>query len=177
MVTNPIRGKYVKLKSADEEDAVFTLEIRKDPVITKYLPKLNNTVEQQIEWLKSVRNKPDDYFFVVSTIAGERIGTIGVYNIKDDECEGGRLALIGNAFENAETSLLMYDFVFDKLKLKKVTGYIMADNKRAARFNRMLGCEIGKPREDEKLGVICDTLLTNDLFTPAKAKVQSIIYK
>ena len=49
MVTEDIIGKYVMLSSATEEDAPFALAIRQDPNMTKFLPRLNISVEQQIE--------------------------------------------------------------------------------------------------------------------------------
>ena len=35
-----IEGKYVNLRSVEEQDAEFTLSLRQDPQLTKYLPKL-----------------------------------------------------------------------------------------------------------------------------------------
>ena len=76
-IEETIKGKYVTLKSANIEDAEFSLELRQNPALTKYLPKLDVTIEQQKNWILDQRNKNDDYFFVVINNKNERI--IGIY--------------------------------------------------------------------------------------------------
>ena len=92
-----LEGRYVDLRSVDENDAEFTLKIRQDPEFTKFLPKIENTLEQQKNWIRYQRNKEGDYFFVVQNKAGERIGTIGLFDVTDVQCEGGRVAVGGSA--------------------------------------------------------------------------------
>lgn len=84
-----IEGRYVDLRSVEEGDAEFTLEIRQDPEFTRFLPRIENTLEQQKNWIQHQRNKEGDYFFVVQNKAGERIGTIGLFDVTDIQCEGG----------------------------------------------------------------------------------------
>ncbi len=177
MIVKPIVGKYVILKSPTVEDAEFTLKLRQDPQICKYLPCINSTVEKQKEWIDNNRKKEDDYFFVVWTISGNRIGTISVYDITENSGEGGRLALIGTVEENVEATLLLYDFCFNNLQLKSVTGYVMSENKRAIRFNVMMGVTIGEPICDEEKGRICKTNIDAEGFLNARKKLEKILYK
>ena len=66
MVYNGIlEGKYVNLRSVEEKDAEFTLSLRQDPILTKYLPKLDITLEQQINWIRKQRVKEGDFYFLV----------------------------------------------------------------------------------------------------------------
>ena len=46
-----LEGKYVNLRPVEEEDSEFILSIRNDSSISKYLPKLNITVDQQKSWI------------------------------------------------------------------------------------------------------------------------------
>ena len=172
-----IEGKYVYLKSATIEDAEFTLSLRRNPILTKYLPKLEITLEQQKLWLESQRDKEGDYFFVVWTTDNIPIGTVSIYEIQGDSSESGRLALIGDPLQNIEASLLLFRFAFDILGLKKVTGYIVDGNKRADRFNKQFGCETGEPEYNEKGELIRRTLITNDSFHQAEKKLQKLLYR
>ena len=175
MITEPIVGKYVILKIAEVSDAEFTLQLRNDPKLTKYIPKIQNTIEQQRAWIQSSRAREDEYFFVVWTVDGERIGTISIYNIHGKIAEGGRMVLKGNGVENFEASLLLNDFCFEVLGLSKITGVVLADNKRAIRFNKKLGSVICVPEKDDKLGMICRTYITRELFVKAKIELCKLL--
>ena len=170
-----IDGKYVYLKSADVDDADFTLSLRKDPSLTRYLPKLDITVEQQKRWIETQRSKEGDYFFVVRRKDHTPIGTVSIYNVNGDTSESGRLALIGNAIENTEAALLLFCFAFDILHLKTVTGYTIDGNKRADRFNRQYGCVAAEPEMDENGEMIRRTVLTAEAFHEAELKLKKII--
>jgi RimJ/RimL family protein N-acetyltransferase len=136
---NGIEGRFVTLKSVTIEDAEFTLEIRQDSEISKYLPRINNTLQQQINWINKQRSKSNDYFFVVWDKHDNRIGTISIYDIESEYAEGGRLTMRGNAFQCIEAQLLCFRFAFVELKLNYVVSYIFVDNERALRFNKQFG--------------------------------------
>lgn len=65
-----MQGQFVYLKSATSDDAEFTLALRQNPALTKYLPKLDITLEQQKNWINIQREKAGDYFFVVRNKIG-----------------------------------------------------------------------------------------------------------
>lgn len=172
-----IEGKYVYLKSATVDDAEFTLSLRQNPTLTRYLPKLDISIEQQKSWIVAQREKEGDYFFVAKTYGNIPIGTVSLYEIQGDTSKSGRLALTGDPLQNTEAALLLFRFAFDILRLKKVTGYIVDGNKRADRFNKQFGCVTGEPEYDEKGGVIRRTQITNDSFQQAKKRLQKLLYR
>lgn len=176
MITEPIVGKYVILKIAEVSDAEFTLQLRTDPKLTKYIPKIQNTIEQQRAWIQSSRARDDEYFFVVWTVDGERIGTISVFNIRGTLAEGGRLVLIGNGLENFEAAMLLSDFSFNELGLSKITGFIFPENKRSIRFNKKMGNVVGPPEKDDKLGMICKSYTTRELYVEARKELCKLLY-
>ena len=178
-----LEGKYVDLKSCTEEDAEFTLAIRNDPKFIRFLPKINNTVEQQKAWIRHQRQKPGDYFFVVWDKKGNRIGTIGVYDIVEDHAEAGRVINLGEFFQAIEASLLLSHFEFNVLNLKQIYAYIYADNKRAIRYNKLLGGVISEPYNDEKGQIkgdndkkIVSCIFLKDNFNEVNQKLISILY-
>lgn len=178
MVYNDVlEGKYVNLRSVEEKDAAFTLSLRQDPILTKYLPKLDITIEQQISWIRKQRNQEGDYYFVVENKKGEKIGVIGVYDVNGDCAETGRIAMIGNAFESIEAQLLSFDFAFDILKLEKTVNYVMADNIHALRFSQMFGSQSSEPFEDSNGNMRIDGVITKGSYLKSKDKIIKMLYR
>lgn len=172
-----IEGRYVNLRSVEERDAEFTLSLRQDPNLTKYLPKLDITLEQQIIWIRKQRNQEGDYYFVVENKKGEKIGVIGVYNVDGDCAETGRIAMIGNAFESIEAQLLSFDFAFVILKLEKTVNYVMADNIHALRFSQMFGSQSSEPFEDSDGNMRIDGVITKASYLKSKDKIIKMLYR
>lgn len=170
-------GKYVNLRSVEERDAEFTLALRQDPNLTKYLPKLNITLEQQLAWIRKQRAQKGDYYFVVENKNGVRIGVIGVYDIEGDCAETGRIAMIGNAFESIEAQLLSFDFAFDILKLEKTVNYVMADNIHALKFSQLFGSKSSEPFKDEDGNMRIDGIITKASYLMSKEKIIKMLYR
>lgn len=145
-----LEGKYVNLRSVTEDDAEFILEIRNNPQISKYLPPLNVTVEQQRQWISKQRSDKDSYYFILETPTGVPIGTLGVYDINEDHGECGRSCCIGEPFAPVEASALLTDFVFNTLKLSYTTIWVYEGNKSVIALNQSYGYEWVERKIDEK---------------------------
>lgn len=177
-VTEPIKGRYVDLKSCTEEDAEFTRAIRKDPEFVKFLPAIDNTVEHQKAWIRSQREKEGDYFFVVWDKEGNRIGTISIYDVNGDHAESGRLAIKGNnAFQGIEAQILSFRFAFGVLGLECIDGFIFADNERAIRFNKQFAGRHYPPETDENGRTIIRIENWREDFEKVDKKLSSILYR
>lgn len=178
MVYNGIlEGKYVNLRSVEEKDAEFTLSLRQDPILTKYLPKLDITLEQQISWIRKQRNLEGDYYFLIESKDGKNIGVIGVYDVKNDCAETGRIAVVGSSFESIEAQLLSFDFAFDVLKLEKTVNYVMADNAHALRFSQLFGSSSSEPYMDKDGHVRIDGVITKEAFFRSRNKIVKMLYR
>lgn len=177
-VAEPIEGRYVDLRSCTEDDAEFTRAIRKDPEFVKYLPAIDNTVEQQKAWIRSQREKEGDYFFVVWDKEGNRIGTISIYDVNGDHAESGRLAIKGdNAFQGIEAQILSFRFAFGVLGLECIDGFIFADNERAIRFNKQFAGRHYPPETDENGRTIIRIENWREDFEKVDKKLSSILYR
>ena len=172
-----IRGDLVELKAATVEDAEFTLSIRQDPAITKYLPKLDITIEDQRKWILRQREKEGDYFFVIWNKAGKRIGTWGIYDIKGKTGEGGRLASYGDAFQKIESGMLISYFQFEILKLEKVVGWVYADNRPVVKWIKWFGADLGMPEKNEEGAMIRKMVQNRDKAKCAREKIEEIMKK
>ena len=100
-----LEGRFVNLRPVTKEDAEFILGIRNNPEISKYLPSLNVTVDQQQSWIDKQRNDINSYYFIIEDKTKMRIGTISVYNIIENHAEVGRFCSFGNSIQN---SCLLY---------------------------------------------------------------------
>ena len=112
-----LKGTSVNLRSVNESDAEFILNVRNDPKVSKYLPPLNISLDQQRQWITKQRADKDSYYFLLETPRGEPIGTLGVYNIIDNHAESGRSCCIGEPYQSVEASTLLTDFVYKTLNL------------------------------------------------------------
>lgn len=171
-----LKGKFVELKAATVDDAEFTLSIRQDPEMTKYLPPLNITLEQQRNWINNQRNKEGDYFFVVWSLkTGKRIGTISIYDINNGIGEGGRLALYGEVHEKVEAGILISNFEFNILKLDRVTAWVYYDNLPAKQWNKQFGAVFSEPYVHSDGLKICDVIIEPKNAEIATAKLRKIL--
>ena len=171
-----IVGKYVTLRSAALEDAEFTLAIRQDKWITRYLPYLDITLEQQISWIESQRKKERDYFFVVWNKKEERVGTIGIYNITTYRAEVGRQATIKRLpFEAVEAVLLTCQFGFEKLGLKETYGHIFPENKTSLRMAKFNGGSIQKDLVPFDGKMACKVITPRESFYEHKAQIVELL--
>lgn len=172
-----IEGRFVDLKSVTVEDAEFTRNIRLDPDFAKFFPPLNNTIEQQRQWIENHKTKKDDYFFVVWDKSGNRIGTISVYDIVGTCCESGRLAIKGNAFQSTEAQMLIFKFAFENLGMDTVLGYIFADNERAIRFNKQFGCVLDEPEMHDNGHMMVKVTYTKEAVEKATERIKKVMYR
>lgn len=139
-----IKGKYVSLRSVEESDAEFILSVRNDPRISKYLPPLNITVEQQKQWIIRQRADDDSYYFLMLLPNGEPIGSISVYDIVGNTAETGRFCSLGDPASNIEAAILLTDFCFDELNLNSIHIWVYEGNKSVLKLNEGLGYEWGE---------------------------------
>ena len=143
-----IEGKYVDLNYVTVEDAAIVLELRQDPELTKYLPRLDITEEEQKEWISKQQLRDGDYYFSIVRKNGEKIGLIRVYDIKDGEGETGSFLSRGTIIETREAKLLFDEFLFITLGLKKIRNTCRKDNESILNFSESFGVKwVGEKKD------------------------------
>lgn len=173
-----IEGRFVDLRSADLDDAEFTLALRMDPEIAKFFPKFEGNLQTQKNWLRQQREKEGDYFFIVSDKENNRIGTIGIYDIKGDRAEGGRIIVKETyPLQAIEAQLLLDKFAFYDLGIKIITGFIYADNQRALRFNKMFAPVFSEPEKDATGRMIIRTEGSKESFEKVRPRLEKFLYR
>ena len=122
-----IRGKFITLRSIEEDDAEFSYAIRSAEGNRETVGQLAPSIEAQREYIARQRERDGDYYFVILNNDGERVGLIGIYDIVDDIGEIGRL-VCNSAVESLEAQILIDDFAIDVLGLKRSCCVIYMKN-------------------------------------------------
>lgn len=144
-----IEGKFVNLRAVNPEDAEFILKIRNDEGISKYLPPLNVTIEQQQGWINKQRSDTDSYYFIFEDKTGTSLGTISVYNIEDNHAEVGRFCSFGDSVQNMEAAYLFDVFIFNDLSISYLDIWVYKNNRPVVMLNQGLGCKWDGEKIDE----------------------------
>lgn len=171
-----IIGLTVTMESVTEKDAEVTYYMRMDKEKTKYIHKIDGTVEDQKKYIHLQNKKPGDYLFLVRNLDGEPIGMRGIYNIKGNEAESGRTIGYGNPYENMEALLLGFDFAFDILGVNILNMDAMEENKSIRSIQKKIGAERVRDVYDEELGTtMVYSILRKDVYKKKRLELMKMI--
>ena len=53
VINGKLSGTTVDLRPADAGDAEFTIKLRQDPVITRFLPRVEHSITDHIAWINT----------------------------------------------------------------------------------------------------------------------------
>jgi RimJ/RimL family protein N-acetyltransferase len=85
---NGLKSKTVHLRYAETEDAEFIYSLRVNDTLNQHISKVSGTVETQANWLTEYKKREKDgkeyYFIIIRNDTNEKIGTVRVYGITDD---------------------------------------------------------------------------------------------
>lgn len=134
----------VRLRPVKTADAGFIVALRNSPHVLGKMGNAAQTVEEQEDWIRNYYNKEDDYYFIVESISGVPLGTVGIYGIDWDNgsTEYGRLALIKESFAALPSAVLCIDIAFDYLQMKKIEIFVFSDNKHVLSFDKRCGFKV-----------------------------------
>lgn len=123
-----IHGMFVDLRSISLDDAEFSYNIRADKQNRDTVGQLAPSLDAQKDFIRWQMQEPNDYYFVVLNKKGERIGLVGIYDIRGDIGEFGREVNIGEPAEIMEVGIVLATFCINVLHLKKISYVIYANN-------------------------------------------------
>lgn len=150
----PCNGKYITIRSVKFEDAEFTSALRSDKKKCEHIHNVDATIEGQIKWINYQQNKANDYYFLIQSLTGDKLGTIALYNFFDDECELGRWVSYGNALQNLESVVLLHDIAFDSFNMNAVFTCTNITNAKVISFWKHFGSD--KNYVEEQLDFIAN---------------------
>lgn len=147
-----INGKNTQLRTAELKDAEFILQLRTQSDKTQFLSQVENDLAKQQAWLQAYKQKEQDgqeYYFVIETHAGEKLGLVRVYDLQPYSFCWGSWLIKDSAPKTTaiESALLIYEFGFGQLGYKKAHFDVRKGNERVIAFHQRFGAQI--VNEDE----------------------------
>jgi RimJ/RimL family protein N-acetyltransferase len=137
-----MRGAAFYLRPVTIDDAEFIVSLRSDENLTRFLPPLTGSVEDQIRWLDSYFQKEGDFYFVICATRDDAPhGLISIYNqnTERNEAEWGRWLVRTGSLAAPESVLLLTKVGFDVLGLKRLYCRSIVDNKGVVSFHQGYG--------------------------------------
>jgi RimJ/RimL family protein N-acetyltransferase len=137
-----IKGVRFRLRPVAISDVNFILELRCNPVLSKFLHKTSSDIQLQINWIEEYFNRAGDYYFIVEDIINfSQVGLIALYDIDESRENGewGRWIIKPESFAAIECAWLIYEFAFEELMKKKVCCRTVALNEPVVSFHDSCG--------------------------------------
>ena len=148
-----LQGYGIKLHRLTEDKIELVRCWRNHPKIQQYMDYREYiTPEQQKQWFAKINND-QNYFFIVE-MDGKDVGLVDIKDINDGCGESG-IFLWDDAIYGKKVSyrslLLLHDFAFEKLGLRKLYSHILNDNIRSQRCYTSLGFVLYDGEQDNVL--------------------------
>lgn len=158
-----VRGKYVKLRLVELEDAQFIVSLRNYAKSQKFLSSTSTSIEAQEQWMRDykLREKQGiEFYYMIQLHDDTLVGLIRLYDLKADIFSGGSW-IIAPGYPHhiaVETVLLLYDLCFDQLGYEKILLQVVKENQSVIRFHKRFGAIVD--HEDEKCVYLINTYQT-----------------
>ena len=139
-----VRGKSIFLREVSIEDAEFIVNLRNDPVKSKYISYTSSDINNQKEFIINYNKSINDFYFIICDWKFNPLGTIRIYDIIDESFCWGSWIISDNAPLNTaiESALLIYDFGFYALHYSSSHFDVKKENKRVLQFHQRFGAII-----------------------------------
>lgn len=128
-----------------EEDVDYVLSLRTNKHLTRFIHQTNNDRDNQIEWIRryKLREREGREYYFIYLLNGKPVGLNRIYNIF--EYYGTIGSWICSPDNESETSLktylLMFDLLFDYIKLDITLFDVRKNNKHVWKLHKMLGAQ------------------------------------
>ena len=153
ILSHPLEGKNIILRSIEETDAEFILQIRLDPRLSQFIGQTDPSIDKQRQWIAGSREAQDDYTMLIQSVDSKSFGTIAIYDINKEQkrAEWGRWVIDPDApfYVAFESAILMYHFAFYTLDLSELYFGVQAPNKKVINFHKNFGAEVTSENDKE----------------------------
>jgi len=131
------------VRLVNEADARFIIELRTRPEVGDFLHSTSNNIDGQKDWIRNYKKREQigsEYYFVYEK-NGIPFGVNRVYNISNGEGTTGSwiCAKNTNPIDTLATVVLLYDIVFNEIKLTKAFFNSNKNNNSALKVNHAIG--------------------------------------
>ena len=169
-----IEGKSVTLRPITVDDAEFILDLRqREDIACFFLNRIDITVEQEREWIRKSKVS-GDYNFAICDKMGESIGLIALCNVEAQCAESGRFMSLGNAVQNIEACMLLYDFAFEKIGVNAIENVVVSHNGKVKGMHEKFGFVFNE--KTEKCGVsVYHGILKRNAYIKQRHKISTLV--
>jgi RimJ/RimL family protein N-acetyltransferase len=140
-----LAGAGFALRPVTEADAAFIVQLRTDPVLSRFVNDTPADPAVQVEWIRRYFERPGDYGFIVENVfTGAAEGTISIYNqdTERNEAEWGRWILRAGSLGASESVALVYRIAFVRLGLSSLDSHTIVENHHVMNFHASCGLEL-----------------------------------
>ena len=163
-----------------EDDAAFIVQLRTDPILSRFLHATDSSVEKQKEWIHSYKEREsrgEDYYFIFFK-DNKPVGLNRIYSIHGTTFTTGSWLFSPEApFEcSIAASIMIRDLAFEEMGFELEDGYdgVHVDNKQVYKFNKLIGLkETGRYKSPD--GEFICMQLTKDDYENNKVKLLKYI--
>ena len=149
MIYLPSDFKYkdfgLEVRLVDERDVDYILSLRTNKHLTRFIHQTDNDREKQIEWIRSykLREREGREYYFIYILNGKPVGVNRIYNIFEYYGTiGSWICNPGNETEvSLATYILMFDLMFDHIKLDITLFDVRKVNKHVWKLHKMLGAQ------------------------------------
>lgn len=140
-----LAGRRVELRPLSKSDIPHLMRWINDPEIRNFIannfPKMEASEEA---WLDHLSKSDTDIILAIVTKKGKFIGTMGIHGIKWVDRTATTGALIGEKEYwgkgyGSEAKLLLLNYAFNTLGLRKICSSVIAFNKRSYNYSAKVG--------------------------------------
>ncbi len=147
-----LEGKTINLRTVESNDAEFIYEMRNNVHKTKYLSTVHGTVQDQIDWIVSYKEREKEqkeFYFLIESKEGEKLGLVRVYDLRDNSfCWGSWLIKEGSPKTTAiESAMQIYEFGFYNLGFRHSHFDVRKENIKVIKFHQRFGAKIVNENE------------------------------
>lgn len=171
-----LSGKMVNLRPVQKSDIPHFTRWINDPKVRHYLSTtMPLTEKQEEEWFEGLGKDESKIDLIIETKDGKPIGLMGIHKIDWRSGVGTTGALIGEKEYwgqgyGTDAKMVLLDYAFNTLGLRKICSGAMAFNKRSIRYSLHCGYKVegrlrrhtfrnGKFQDQIVLGVFRDEWL------------------
>ena len=138
-------GHKLVLREVEADDAAYILSLRLDPKKGAHLSPVDDDVAKQAAWIERYKQGTGQAYFIICRKeghdgAGERIGTVRLYNAIGDSFSWGSWIIADGAAPDVamESALIVYRYALDHLGFRNSHFEVNRDNRTVWNFHERL---------------------------------------
>lgn len=167
-----LEGNFVTLREVRVDDAQFILDLRCSPK-ARFLNPTQNNLELQKQYICNYLKKQNEWYFIIEDKSHNPLGTIRIYNVKNDSFEAGSWLMNDKSSmqQSIEGEYLLKRYAYEVLGLHKNCFSVKKSNKSVIRFHMLYGATIINENNTDYFFE-----LTKEQFNKNSEKILTMIY-